>query len=225
MKHRLVAIAAVATVAGTLALAPSADAATGLELSASTYHEAINFNLVGLGSQAHWYNHYNATELVVLRPDFEYYTAYRARGFNQSTGKPLDDAVKIYIVDGINYVQVNGGKWTENKKPIATLNSYYLNPANGLAKLTAIPGAALVGTGHYQVSTTPARANGFLDFEYGLTAADLDSFGVKTVTMNAWTDSDGLVVKYLITAHSAEENVYIVETFSDYNQPLTITAP
>jgi hypothetical protein len=65
----------------------------------------------------------------------------------------------------------------------------------------------------------------FLTFEYGLTKGDLKRSGITTFSIDAWTDASGRPLRYAITAHGANETVNIVDTFSDCNQPLTITAP
>jgi hypothetical protein len=228
MRVRLSAVLAATTVAAGVAIASAlparANAAT--PTSVRTYHEALDFNLVGTGTHAGWYYHYNGVELVVLSPRLEYYTAFRQEAFGNN-GKLTKTNEVQYIVGGWLYTGVNGGRWRVQKQSPRQLQAdvYQFNTAVGLAKFEAIPGVTLVGPHHYQVTASRAQANAFLTYEYNLTSNDLASGSITAVTIGAWTDSRGHVTRFVITAKSAEEQVSVVETFTGYNRPLTITAP
>ena len=228
MRVRLPAMLAATTVAAGVAIAcavpTGANAATLTPVR--TYHEAVDFNLVGTGADAGWYYHYKGVQRVVLSPRVAYYTAFRAKGFGNN-GKPFKTNEVQYLVGGRLYTLVNGGRWRVQKQSPGQLraDAYQLNTAVGLAKFEAIPGVALVGPDHYQVTASRAQATAFLTREYNLTSNDLASGGITAVTIGAWTDSSGHVTKFVITAKSSHEQVSVVETFTGYNRPLTITAP
>ena len=228
MTGRLSAILATTAVAvgAVVASASYADATAVTTAPVRTFHEALNFNLVGTGSLAGWYRHLNALQLVVLSPRLEYYTTFRDEGFD-SNGKLVKTNEVDYIVGGSQYTRVNSGRWSVQKQSPAQLRAdvYAFNTAVGLAKFKAIPGIKLVAPHHYQVTASRAHANAFLTYEYGLTSSDLADGHIAAVTIGVWTDSSGYLTKIMVTAKSAEESVYSVETFTDYNKPLTITAP
>ena len=228
MRGRLSAILAATAVAAGAAVASAwpAGASTATPAPVRTYHEVLNFNLVGTGTGAGWYYHYNGVELVVLSPHLQYYTAFRWEGFNKNDKLTKTNEVQ-YVVGGWLYTRVNGGRWRVNKQSRAQLRAWVhqLDTAVSLAKFQAIPGVTLVGPHHYQVIASRAQANGFLTYEYNLTSGDLASGGITAVTIGAWTDGSGHVTKFVITAKSAQERVDVVETFTGYNRPLTITAP
>jgi hypothetical protein len=228
MRFRLSAILAATAVAdGALvasALPAGANAATRTPIR--TFHEAFSFNLVGTGPIAGWYRHFSGVQLMVFSPHLEFYSSYRDKGFD-SKGRPYKANGVEYIVGGSLYSRVNGGRWSVQKQSPKQLQAdiYGSNPAVGLARFQAIPGVTLVGRHHYQVTASRAHANAFLSYEYGLTSSDLAAGRITALTMSAWTDGNGHVTRFVITAKSAEESVNIVETFTAYNQPLTITAP
>jgi hypothetical protein len=61
--------------------------------------------------------------------------------------------------------------------------------------------------------------------EFYTASSDLADGRITALTIGAWTDGNGQLTKFVITAKSAEESVNIVETFTACNRPLTITAP
>ncbi len=228
MRVRLsVMLAATAVAAGVaIASAVPASASAAAPAPIRTYHETFGMNLVGTGTLAGWYYHTNGVELVVLSPRLQFYTAFRQEGFNNSNKLYKTNEVD-YLVGGSLYTRVNSGNWRVQKQSPRQLRTdiYELNTAVALAKFQAIPGVTLVGAHHYQVTASRAQANAFLTFEYSLTSSDLAAGGITAVTIGAWTDSSGRVTRFVVTAKSAEEHVSVVETFSSYNRPLTITAP
>jgi hypothetical protein len=70
MKRQLATVlVAAATAAMFLATAPAAVATSAQPAQPiRTFHEALNFNLVGTGAQARWYSHIKGTEEVALSP-------------------------------------------------------------------------------------------------------------------------------------------------------------
>ena len=228
MRTRLSAIlaATAVTVGAVAASALPASANPAARVPIRTYHEAASFNLIGTGALAGWYHRFNLVELMAFSPHLEFYSTYRDEGFNNN-GKPVKTNYVEYIVGGSLYTRANGGRWNVRKQSPRQLQAdiYGLDPAVSLAKFRAIPGVTLVGPRHYQVTASPAHANAFLSYEYYLTSSDLASGHITAVTLSAWTDGNGHVTKFVITAKSAEETVNIVETFTAYNRPLTITAP
>jgi hypothetical protein len=225
MQHRwLAAIAVAATGVGLFALAPAATAASAAPIR--SYHEAVNFNLDGYGTLAGWFYHYVGSEQVTLSPHLAYFSTFHNSGFGNND-KPMATIEQQYLVNGVTYTKKNGGSWSESKQTAADLSSdaYSLDSSKGAAMVEAIPGAALIGAGHYQAEATVQQANNFLTFEYGLTEKDLSNGDIKTITINAWVDAEGRPLKYVITAHGQNESIDVVETFGDYNARLTIKAP
>lgn len=70
-----------------------------------------------------------------------------------------------------------------------------------------------------------AQVGRFLQWEFGLSKASFGGTNLKVFTISFWADSRGRPVKIAMSAKSSTFTITAVEVFSNYNKPLTITAP
>lgn len=224
---RFLAVAVAAAVAGAALLAPVPAARAGGRAPIHTYRDQESFNLTGLGKYAGWYDRLNGPEQVVLSPHLAFSETF-AQAYFSSSDKPVHGTWSFLILSGRTYYKgIGASTWKISKLSAAQTRHWQqqLNPYNSAAKFDAIRGVTRVGPGHYQVTATPAQAGAFLEYEYYLFASDLTDTGIKSVTVSLWLDSTGRPARFTVTARSSEENVNISETFTHYNQPMTIKAP
>jgi hypothetical protein len=239
MKRQLAVVAAVVT-AGAVAAAgvQSASAAPApapvapvASVAASqapirTLVDTWSFQLNGYGNSAGWYYRSWYTAAAVRSPALAISETFHEAYFVK--GKPKSDGSSEILAGGTWYEKENGAsKWTAKKATASNLaqNEAEVNPYDTLAKVLAIPGAALVGPGHYRVTCTPSQANAYLNWDFGQQAVDLTQNGIKTISINFWVDSLGRPVKDTVTGQSSDVRVSAVETFTKYNESLKIKAP
>jgi len=227
MKRHIAAIATAAIAAGGVALAVAPGVNASAQAPIRTYHYSENFNLTGLGQDAGWYDRFSSKQTANLSGRLAMSEGEQAKYFN-SHDKLVSNDSMAYIVNGRFYSKNDGASiWTSTKLTAAQQRvvAQDLDPYYSAALIYALPGIRPVGAGHYQVTGTPAQMSPFLTHEYGLTANDLTSGGIKAVTVNLFVGPAGRPLEFTVSAHSSLENVTIAEKFSDYNKPVTIKAP
>jgi len=221
-------VIAAATVGGiTTAVSGMPASATAASPSIRSYSETLSITFTGVGKDANFLDHTYRSQQVVLSPAIAYYRVVRHETVSLLNKQSIFKG-QYYLVAGKDYAELNGAKtWTmtpaapgEVSKDAVTLNLMI-----GLAKFRAIPGVTRSAPHQYQVTGTPAKVGGFLTFEYGITARELTSLGIKSVTLTLVTDSAGRPVTYTIVAKSKLRKVVITEIVTGYNQPVTIKAP
>jgi hypothetical protein len=153
-------------------------------------------------------------------------TLFRQVGFN-SHGKETYYTEQQDVVNGTYYQKDNSSNWTSYKlsPALMNVNAEQANPYYLLSMFRKIPGVALVGSGHYQVTCTASQIGAYLNWDYEQAAKVLTENGITTVTANFWLDSSGRPVKDTITGQSSHVRLSAAETFTEYNVPLAISAP
>jgi hypothetical protein len=226
LKQRIAAAVIVtAAITGTTEITVTTAAAAAP--SVRTYSETASITLTGLGRHASFLDHRYRSQQVILSPSLSYYRVSRNDSISLQ-GKETITKGQFYLVGGSDYAELNGVKtWTVTPATPGELrgDAVALNPADGLARFRAIRGATLTAPRQHQVACTPGQAGAFLALEFGLSTRDLASAGIKLVTITLLTDSAGRPLTYTVVAKSKLEKLAITETFTGYNQPLTITAP
>jgi hypothetical protein len=227
MKRHIAAIATAAIAAGSVAIAVAPGANAAAQAPIRTYHWSESLNLTGLGQDAGWYYRGSSSQVTSLSGRLAQSGSIHQKYFN-SHDKLQSVAEDDYIVGGRYYEKNENAKtWTMTKETAAEQreDAQALDPYDTEASFQALSGVRLVGTGHYQVTGTPAQVDSFLNYEYGLTTKDMTSGGIKSVTVNMLVGPAGRPLEFSVSAHSSLEKVTITEKFSDYNKPVTIKAP
>lgn|SRR5579859_930545 len=192
-----------------------------------SYSETVSISLTGEGKDASFLDHTYRSQQVTLSPAIAYLRQVRRTSVSLQNKQTIFKA-QYCLVGGKDYAELNGAKaWTMTPAAPGELrrDAVTLNVMAGLAKFRAIPGVTRSAPRQYQVTATPAQVGAFLAFEYGITARDLASVGIKVVTITLTTDSAGRPLTYTVLAKSKLRKVVITDTITGYNQPLTITAP
>lgn len=228
MKHALASIVITALTAGGVATAVSgAPASAAAAQGVRTYSETVSITITGKGKDAKFLDHTYFSQQVILRPAIAFYRLLRHETVS-SQGKQSIFKGQYYLVGGNDYSELNGAKtWTMTPAAPGEVSrdATTLNVMLGLAKFRAIPGLTRSAPHEYQVTGKPAAVGAFLAFAYGITAHDLTSMGVKSVTITLTTDSAGRPLTYTVVAKSKLRKIVVSETVSGYNQPLTIQPP
>ena len=100
-----------------------------------------------------------------------------------------------------------------------------LNPYRIQKAFLTLPQAHQASSSHYRVTGDYAQVGWFLQWEFGLSKVSFGGTNLKIFTINFWDDSSGRPVKITMSAKSSTFTITAVEAFSNYNKPLTITAP
>jgi len=225
VKRQLAALATATVAAGTLFwVVPSADAATRAPIR--SYTDTVSFSQTGLGVDAGWYHHYSAIERVSMRP-LAVADRY-SQAWIDNHGRLRHYRGVWILAGGRTYARTDGArKWTVTKLTAADLRaeaasatSYY-----EMDNYLAIPGVVLVAPGHYQVTASVKNASTFLADSYGLPGKYLTEAGISKVTVDLFTDQSGRPVKIIVSGLGARERLAITETFTSYNQLVSIKAP
>lgn len=227
MKHALASIVITALTAGGVATAVSGVPASAAAQGVRTYSETVSITITGKGKDAKFLDHTYFSQQVILRPGIAFYRLLRHETVSPQ-GKQSIFKGQYYLVGGNDYSELNGAKtWTMTPAAPGEVSrdATTLNVMLGLAKFRAIPGLTRSAPHEYQVTGKPAAVGAFLAFEYGITAHDLTSMGIKSVTITLTTDSAGRPLTYTVVAKSKLRKIVVTETVSGYNQPLTIQPP
>jgi hypothetical protein len=197
----------------------SASAATKPVIRTATGHTVISYT--GIGRDAGWYYHDSQQAKVVLTP------AYEQDGTDQWAGsQATPGSARDIVVGGVSYYN-SGSGWKSVKLTAANLSVWrqHSDPNVSEAKFRAVKGVHWVGTRHYRVAGGYAQVGSFLAWEYFLGSKSLSSNQIKGVTIDLWNDPAGRPVKISVYGSSSIVRLSITETFFNYNQPVTITAP
>lgn len=235
VKRILVAAATIAAIGGTaFAAMPNASASS----SASTVRTFIDtWRIVAtpIGSRARWcqkdpggceyvISDQNAT---ILKPSYEFQDTYRW-SYPTTTGRSYNHVLS-YLVGRSFYTSASDAPtWKVTHETAATIASWAAQggPGAELAAFRAIPSVLLVGTRHYRVTCTVARAKAFFSTAYGNDSfAQFKGTGIKSLTINVWVDSAGRLTKESVTGQSPTWAIAATETFTNYNKMLTVKAP
>jgi hypothetical protein len=228
MKRQLIAIAVAAgAIVATASVASAAPARASGQAPIRTLTDTVSLQLNGYGPAAGWYFHELYVTYIVRTPELAEHLVDQTSGSSGTNGKPFDSISQAYIVNGLYYAKNTAGAWTNSRMSATNLTASEngADPYYSLAKFLAIPGVKLVGPGHYQVTCTTSQLSAFFSWEYAEPTLILTENGVKTATASFWLDSSGRPVKDTISGQSSHVRLSAVETFTKYNEPLTITAP
>jgi hypothetical protein len=222
------AVSVSGSVSGSGSVSASALALASAQAPIRTFTDTVSLQLNGYSSAAAgWYFHELYLTSIVRSPGLAEHGTDRDSGSDNGSGKPYNSVSQNYTVNGVYYRQNAAGKWAGSKLSAAELKGIEngADPYYSLAKFRSIPGVALVGPGHYQVTCTVSRFGSFFAWEYSEPTSILTDNGIKSATLNFWLDSSGRPVKDTITGQGANVRLSGAETFTDYNKPLTIKAP
>jgi hypothetical protein len=223
-RNLLVTAACVLSFGMALGTWSSADAASKATIRTYTEHATVSFKGVGGSAKGSlWF--VTDSESVVLAPHLALksllgtYVVYH--------GRASQSAQQFYIVGKHSFTKNDSHPWVVRSLAASDLTRYgqQLNLYISLAKFSVLHGVKRLSATHYAVTGSLSQVISFLNWEYGLTTRFFGGTGIKTVTVSLWLDSSGRPAEFIASAHSSTYVVSITETFSNYNQPLTIHAP
>ncbi|MBV9450601.1 MAG: hypothetical protein JO345_32400 [Streptosporangiaceae bacterium] len=224
--------AAAASVLAVLAVSATAtaNAATTGSAAASrapirTYTQQGSISFTGYGAQRGSFTKETGSEQVVLSPRL----ALRSH-VNIWISLPISTqkiSVLFDVVGNRTYAKSGNGPWvkeTLSKSGLAQLRQG-LDLYAMLHELDTVPGVKWLSATHFSLTAPTSRLASFAQQEFGKSFKQLASAGFKTLTINLWTDRSGRPVKITLASKSSMEVCSMVETFGNFNKPLTITAP
>ncbi|HEX6520049.1 MAG TPA: hypothetical protein VF070_08555 [Streptosporangiaceae bacterium] len=224
-------MAAAASVLAVLAVTATAGAATAAAArNASrapirTYTQQGKISFTGYGAQRGSFTLEADSEQVVLSPRL----ALRSHA-TVSFAIPIarnKTSVLFDVVGNNSYTKEDNHPWTKktlSKSDMAQLKQG-LDLYSMLQKFVALPGVRRLSGTHFSLTAPTSRLASFTQQEFGQAFKELARDGFKTLTINLWTDRSGRPVKITVASKSSMEICSIVETFGNFNKPLTITAP
>ncbi len=220
----VLAVSATAT-ANAATTGPAHTSATASRAPIRTYTQQGTVSFTGYGAQRGSYIRETDSEQVVLSPRLalrSHLTASFVLPIARQTASVLVD-----IVGNHSYTKDSNGPWVKKTLSKSDLAQFRqgLDLYGMLRKFDALPGVRRLSATHLSLTATTSRLASFASQEFGGAAKTLASDGFKTLTINLWTDRSGRPVKITLASKSSMEICSIVETFGNFNKPLTITAP
>jgi hypothetical protein len=210
----------VTTLSGVTAVA--AGAAQNAPIQTVIEQTRIDINHVGRG----WYSHSAVRTEAVLTPQLEV-MAITSTAIGDK-GKPKVAVAHLVIINGNSYTKPSGASgYTEDPLTSAALATAadQVNPYFIEAKFNAIGGVKLVGTRHYQTVGAGTQVRAFLTAAFGLTGAALTGYEIGETTIDLWVNASGQPINITVTGQSPIDPMTASETFTSYNQPVTIYPP
>lgn len=225
--------AAAASVLAVLAVSATATAnaattspsATASRAPIRTFTEQGTVSFTGYGAQRGSFSRETNSAQIVLSPRL----ALRSRATLSLVTPIFQNKLSVLfdIVGNHSYTKENNGRWakkTLSNSDVAQfrrgLDLYVL-----LHELDTLPGIKWLSATHFSLTASTSRLASLNQQEFGQSFKQLASSGFKTITLNVWTDRGGRPVKITMAGKSSMEICSIVETFGNFNKPLTITAP
>jgi hypothetical protein len=173
-----------------------------------------------------WYSHSAQKADVILTPQLAVLEiASSAVGDRR---KPAVTVTHLVISNGSSYTKSRRAvQYTQTTLTAAALASATdeFNPYFIEAKFDAIGGIKLVGTRQYRAVGSGARVRAFLEVALGLTAGELNHYGIGETTINFSLNAAGQPINIVVAGQSSTDPMTASETFASYNQPLTIYPP
>lgn len=210
----LVATAGLAVAAG-----PAAYASTRASIRSYTESSSVSFK--GVGSKKGYFLGWGGSERVVLSPHLTLSTiSYSQRGSTRQSAQAV-------LIGDDYYMKEGDGSW---KKQVYSA-AYVADVAVGMSlyneeqQFDALPRVRHASATESTVTGTIAQIDPFINDEYGVTLTNFKGSGITTLTADFWVDSSGRPVKVVVTGHSSDFDLSVVETFGSFNKPQTITAP
>jgi hypothetical protein len=223
MKCRVAAVAVSMLAIGITVAAPAgANAATRVPIRTYTAQTSVFFR--GVGSQRGWFTSQDYTQLVVLAP---HVALGQKSVFDYGWNAHHRSTQLYYIVGNHSYTKNGSGRWSVQQLPDSALRgaAQGLNPYQAQKAFLALPDVRRASSWHYLVTGDYAQVGSFLQWEFGLSKVSFDGTDLKVFTISFWDDSRGRPAKITLTAKSSTFTATAAEIFSNYNKPLTITAP
>lgn len=202
----------------------SANASSKATIRTYTEHATISFK--GIGDGVRGYLSYGTdSESVILAP----HLALKSSTGNYTVlrGRVSQESARFDIVGKHSYSKVGSQPWIIRSLTATNLAHYaqQLNPYIALSEFSALPGIRKLSATRFTVTGSLSRVDSFLAWEYSLPIKAFTGTGIKTVTINLLLDNRDRPALFTVSARSSAYVVAISETFSNYNQPLTIHAP
>lgn len=221
---RLLAVAASVAIAAGASLAAST--AANAKPAIRTYTEQGTITFRGTGPDKGFLSQAAGSESVILAPRLALRSTTKTVLALSTTGVQRD-TVRFDIVGGRNYTRVDSASWQIKALSPASLRKYQrqLDPAVALREFFALRGVRRLSATHYSVTGAFAAIEPFLAAEYDLTSKNFSGSGVKTLTVSVWTNNNGWLTKITVAGQSGTLSFSAIETFGNYNKPLTIAAP
>jgi hypothetical protein len=223
MKRPVAAIAVSVLTVGTIIAAPAAaNAATQVPIRTYTGQTSVYFK--GIGSKQGWFTSQNYTQGVVLAPHF----ALSQKSVFDYGWNTHHRSTQLYdIVGNHSYTKDGSGPWSVQQLSSSALrgDGQGLNPYQAQKSFLTLPGVQRASRSHYLVTGDYAQVGWFLNYEFGVSKVSLEGTNLKIFTISFWDDSRGRLAKITMSAKSSIFTATAAETFSNYNKPLTITAP
>lgn len=191
-----------------------------------TYTEHATISFKGVGGGVKGYLSYGTdSESVILAPRL----ALKSSTGNYTVlhGHVTQSSGRFDIVGKHSYTKPGSQPWIVMSLTAANLTRYaqQVNPYIALAKFSVLPGIRRLSATRFTVTGSLSRVDSFLSWEYDLPMKAFQGTGIKTVTINLLLDNRDRPAQFTASARSSTYVVSIAETFSNYNQPLRITAP
>ena len=220
----LVTAACVLSFGMTLGGLSTADAASKATIRTYTEHATISFK--GIGDGVKGYQSFGTdSESVILAP----HLALKGSTGNYIlwNGHLSQSSGQFYIVGKRSFTKTGSRPWVVKSLTAAGLAhyAYELNPYVSVSKFDRLPGIRRLSATRYILTGSPSRLMPFLSYEYGLTTKSFENTRIKSITVALLLDSSGRPAEFAISGRSSAYVFAVIETFSNYNQPLTITAP
>lgn len=223
MKRFVAATAVAGITLGAAALAVPATASAATHAPIRSYTESSRVDISGTGAWKGWYYRSGGTEKVELAPRLAFDSSGWLSGFN-SKGRHMSSTFSDNLVGRTEYYRY-GGSWKELRHSAAQLRaaSHALSPYTALAWFDATRGVKQVGAGVYEVTGNGQQVGAFLSKELRISSATLSGDRIKTVTIDFRVGPAGRPLEITVSGRSAVAHLSAVETFGNYNVPLTIT--
>jgi hypothetical protein len=217
--------AVVIAISAAAACAFSLNANAAAKAPIKTYTEQASLSFTGIGSAKGFYSKEWGGEKVALSPQLavatNVHTSFRLQGVVHNASRLFD------IVGNHTYTKANNGRWvtgTLTAKARAS-DERAADPYVTLNLFSKLPGVRRVSPGHYSVTGPFAKISPFVRYEFGLAPDAFAGTSTKTLTVTVTLDSGGRPVGITAAGRSANNVFTATETFSHYNNPVTITAP
>ncbi|WP_157429653.1 hypothetical protein [Actinomadura oligospora] len=130
------------------------------------------------------------------------------------------------LVDGIDYDNYSGA-WKKTRLDADTVRIWrqHADPAYVKSVFLRAHGWKRVSAHHLRIKGSMAKLAPYASWDLHYAQHMLDGSGIKTLTIDLYTDSRGRLSKLLFTGRSASATLKAEDGWNAYNTPVKIVAP
>lgn len=135
-------------------------------------------------------------------------------------------SVRDVLVNGIDYTNETG-TWKKTRLDADTIRVWkqHADPAYVKSVFMGARGWSRVSAHHLRIKGSMAKLGPYAAWDLHYTKHLLDGSGIKTLTIDLYTDSHGRLSELVFTGRSASANFLAKDGWNAYNKPVKIVAP